>query len=145
MKKRQSPLAQLLHKPAYPCATQANGSSLLSYLFTGSGVSHKKILWSILLLLFITPHWAWSQCISNTQSGAFCSPRSGFYAEEYLPNNGTTFVDYTEHGTGEYFRMPVLAGGCYSISTCGAGFDSQITAYQGTNTTTPFAWNDDNG
>lgn len=41
--------------------------------------------------------------------------------------------------------MPVLSGGCYTVQTCGNTIDTQIMAFQGTNTTGPFSYNDDNG
>lgn len=41
--------------------------------------------------------------------------------------------------------MPVLLGGCYSISTCGSPIDTRVTCYQGNQTASPFAYNDDNG
>lgn len=40
-------------------------------------------------------------------------------------------------------RMPVLLGGSYTVSTCGASIDTQITGYQGTSP--QVFYNDDNG
>ena len=75
-----------------------------------------------------------------------CVPRSGFFWGEMLPNNGCgNFASYSSFGPGEYFRMPVLLGGSYRISTCGNNMDTQITGFQGTTTTTHIFYNDDNG
>ena len=84
-------------------------------------------------------------CIATTNSGSNCARSNVFYGE-LLPNNGCgTFASYSPYNPGEYFRMPVLAGGCYSISTCGSSIDTQLSLYQGTDTSSPFAWRDDNG
>ncbi len=89
-----------------------------------------------IVFLLLPPKRASSQCI----------PRSNSYYGEMLPNNGcASFASYGPFGPGEYFRMPVLNGASYTISTCGNSIDTQITGYQGTNTTTPIFYNDDNG
>lgn len=75
-----------------------------------------------------------------------CVPRSNFFYGEMLPNNGCgNFASYGPFGPGEYFRMPVLSGGSYTISTCGNNIDTQITGYQGNVTNTSIFYNDDNG
>lgn len=104
-----------------------------------------RTLWlSLVAFLFIGSD-ALAQCGTNTQSGTSCT-RSGFYWGEILPNNGcASWASYSPYDPGEYFRMPVLQGGCYTISTCGSSIDTQISAYQGTATTGPYAYNDDNG
>ena len=84
-------------------------------------------------------------CVETTSAGTFCSPRSGVYFGEILPNNGETWTDVDPYDPGMYFRMPVLEGGCYSISTCPTSYDTQIELYQGSETTTPFLYRDDNG
>jgi hypothetical protein len=95
-------------------------------------------LTSLLLLLAITTF--------NFDLSSQCVPRSNFFWGEMFPNNGCgTFATYGPYSPGEYFRMPILQGGSYTISTCGAGIDTQITGFQGTNTTTPIFYNDDNG
>jgi PKD repeat protein len=86
-----------------------------------------------------------ASCGSNTNTGGTCQ-RGNFFYGEIVPNNGCgQFTQASGFGPGEYFRMPVLQGGCYSVSTCGASIDTQINAYQGNTTTTPFSKNDDNG
>ncbi len=75
-----------------------------------------------------------------------CEPRAGFYYGEMLPNNGCgNFASYSSFQAGEYFRMPVLSGASYSISTCGNAIDTQITGFQGVTTATSIFYNDDNG
>ncbi|MFT4600867.1 MAG: carbon monoxide dehydrogenase subunit G, partial [Arenicella sp.] len=77
---------------------------------------------------------------------AQCTPRSNFYFGEILPNAGCgIFNNVNPYSPGEYFRMPVLLGGSYSISTCGSPIDTQIMLYQGNTTATTFGYNDDNG
>lgn len=75
-----------------------------------------------------------------------CIPRSNFFWGEMVPNAGCgVFRAYTNYSPGEYFRMPILQGGSYSISTCGALYDTQITGFQGTVTNASIFYNDDNG
>lgn len=79
-------------------------------------------------------------------ANAQCLPRSNFYWGEMLPNAGcSAFAVYGPFGPGEYFRMPVLQGGSYQISTCGSSIDTQITGFQGGTTATSIFYNDDNG
>lgn len=59
------------------------------------------------------------------------------------PTTGTTFVTLANFSPGTYFTMPVLNGGSYAISTCGAPFDSQISAWTLANVNV--IYNDDNG
>lgn len=99
------------------------------------------------LTWLLVPTTTSAQCGTNTQLGgqSGCT-RSNFYLGEWLPNAGcgvaTTISNY---GPGYYFRMPVLQGGCYTVNTCGAGIDTHINAFEGTNTTGPFAYDDDGG
>lgn len=87
-----------------------------------------------------------AQLCTNTQLGGTSGcPRSDFYRGEIVPSSGASPLSISPYSPGEYFRMPVLAGGCYTISTCGAPFDTQISCFQGVATTGPFAWNDDSG
>lgn len=108
-----------------------------------------------LLFLFAAPN-VWAQCGSNTQSGASCNRApnglapNGVTPYNYgtiLPNAGCGVFNATPNnfGPGQYFQMPVLAGGCYSISTCGATVNTRISCFQGNATTNPYAYNDDNG
>lgn len=77
---------------------------------------------------------------------AQCLPRTGFYFGELLPNNGCgTFASSGVYGPGEFFRMPLLLGGSYTISTCGSTIDTQITGFEGNITTASIFYNDDNG
>jgi len=98
----------------------------------------KKIYFNLLaaaILLFVGVQSTNAQCV----------PRVGFYYGEILPNTGTTWNTLTPYSPGEYFRMPVLTGGSYSISTCGSSIDTQITGFQGATTATSDYYNDDNG
>lgn len=54
-------------------------------------------------------------------------------------------MSLSPYSPGTYVSIPVLAGGCYSVSTCGAPFDTQINCFQGNTTTAPFAYDDDSG
>ncbi|MEZ4931472.1 MAG: choice-of-anchor D domain-containing protein [Saprospiraceae bacterium] len=97
------------------------------------------------VLIFSTQAVSYAQCAGNTTSGSFCT-RSNFYYGEILPDSGCeTWTEVTPYSPGEYFRTAVLPGACYSISTCGAGIDTQIGCFQGTLTSGPFAYDDDNG
>lgn len=103
-----------------------------------------RVLGVIASCMFFTLS-AHAQCGSNTQLGAACS-RSNNYFGEILPNNGCgVFTTVTQFPLGQYFRIPVLTGACYTVSTCGSGTDTQLNCFQGSATTGPFAWNDDNG
>lgn len=61
---------------------------------------------------------------------AQCALSSSYWGE-MLPNSGATFVPYGPFGPGQYFQMPVLNGASYSVSTCGASINTQLTGYQG--------------
>lgn len=78
----------------------------------------------------------------GSQSG--CT-RSGSYRGEFVPSSGTAPISINPYSPGEYFRVPVLAGGCYTVSTCGAPFDTHINCFQGAATTGPFSYDDDSG
>lgn len=81
--------------------------------------------------------------ISGVNSATAQCALSGSYWGEMLPTSGTTFVPYSPFGPGQYFRMPILLGGSYTVSTCGASIDTQLTGYQGTSP--QVFYNDDNG
>jgi hypothetical protein len=104
-------------------------------------------LWMFVAFIATTPmltsNTAQAQPCVNTAAGTNCS-RSGTFAGEILPACGT-FVAVSPYSPGTYFRIPVLQGGCYTISNCGTTLDTQIGAFQGSATTGPFAYNDDNG
>jgi hypothetical protein len=102
-------------------------------------------LFLALLLALFSPTRVQAQACVNTTSGTSCGLAS-FYYGEILPTAGCgTFLSEANYGPGRYFRMPVLQGGCYTVSTCGASTNLQVAAYQPGNNTTPFAYNDDNG
>ncbi len=85
------------------------------------------------------------QCAGNTATGGTCT-RSSTYYGEVVPNAGCgNFVSVVNYSPGTHFRIPVLLGGCYTVSTCGAPTNTQLFAFQGNSTTGPFAYNDDNG
>lgn len=88
---------------------------------------------------------ATASCGSTTATGATC-PLGNDNFGEIVPNNGcATFNQGNSFGPGQYFQMPVLLGGCYSISTCGSPIDTRLSCYEGNTTTSPFSYNDDNG
>ncbi len=88
----------------------------------------------ICALLFCSMDFAYSQCL----------PRGNFYYGQVNPGCNT-FTTVTNIGPGEYFRVPVSNGVSYTISTCGTGWDSQLTGFQGTNTGVSIFYNDDFG
>ena len=86
-----------------------------------------------------------AQCGTNTTSGSSCTRSNSFHGE-ILANQGCgVYTTVTNYGPGRYFRMPVLNGGCYTVQTCGAPINTQLSVFQGTATTGPFSYNDDNG
>lgn len=86
------------------------------------------------------------QTCTTTASGTACSTRSNFFSAEILPDQGCgVFTTVSPYSPGEYFRLPVLEGGCYTVSTCGSGVDTRISVYEANTTSSPFAFNDDNG
>lgn len=81
----------------------------------------KRIFTVLFFVSFIfSPEVLFAQC-----------DRSGSYYGEMVPDAGCgVFRNYSPYGPGEYFRMPVLQGGSYSISTCNSpGLDAQLTCY----------------
>ncbi len=90
----------------------------------------------ILSIIFLYQVHSYSQCV----------PRVNFYYGEILPNNGCgTFTSVSPYSPGEYFRTTVLPGASYTMSTCGASIDTEITGFQGNTTATSIFYNDDNG
>ncbi|MBL0016618.1 MAG: hypothetical protein IPP17_09235 [Bacteroidetes bacterium] len=68
-----------------------------------------------------SPGTVLGQCPGNTALGSSCSRSGSQHASILIPNAGCgVWKAEANYGPGRYFRMPVLAGGCYSISTCGA-------------------------
>jgi PKD repeat protein len=99
----------------------------------------------LLLLVMAVPVGVRGQCGANTTSGANCT-RSSVYYGEVVPNAGCgNYVNVVNYSPGTHFRIPVLLGGCYTVSTCGAPINTQVAAFQGNATTGPFSYNDDNG
>lgn len=76
------------------------------------------------------------------QVNAQCALSSSYWGE-MVPSSGATFVSYAPYGPGMYFRIPVLNGASYTVSTCGNSMDTQLTGYQGTSP--QIFYNDDNG
>jgi len=91
------------------------------------------LVWVV--LLFCSTPALWGQCV----------PRVGTYYGEMLPNLCQTWVASAVYSPGTYFRMPLLLGGSYGISTCGNGIDTQITGFQGATTNPSIYYNDDTG
>lgn len=86
-----------------------------------------------------------AQCTNTQLGGQSGCARSNFYRGEIVPSNGSSPISVSPYSPGEYFRVPVLAGGCYTVGTCGASIDTQINIFQGNATTGPFAFDDDSG
>jgi hypothetical protein len=96
-------------------------------------------------LYFTTSPSVLAQCSNTMAGGQSGCARSNFYYGEILPSAGCgVFTSVASYGPGYYFRIPVLAGGCYTISTCGTSVDTHINAFEGVSTTL-VAWDDDNG
>ena len=74
------------------------------------------IIYSI-LCCFLKPATVYGQCTLAGFTGTMA------------PSSGTTFMVWTNYSPGTYFNMPVLSGGSYAISTCGANMDTQISGY----------------
>ena len=51
-----------------------------------------------------------------------------YYGGIDLTTVGENYTEYCLFG-GEYLQMEVTQGNTYTISTCGSGFDTQITLY----------------
>ena len=95
-----------------------------------------KVLYTFLFSLFTIVN-VFAQC-----------ERSTVYNGQYNADQGVgTYTEISNYSPGEYFRMPVIEGGSYTIQTCGSPIDTQLTLYQGTTTASGshFAYNDDNG
>ncbi len=119
--------------------------SCLPWNINQNGLKGLSISLILFLALLLSPNNLLAQCGSNTQSGNNCNTRSNFFYGELVPNLGITFVSVNNFGPGQYFRMPVLPGACYTVSTCGSTIDTQVSAFQGATTVGSYAWNDDNG
>ena len=86
----------------------------------------------ILLFIVFSFGKSFSQCPLTTSAGT------------YAATNGTTFVNYSGYSPGTYLQIPILSGGSYALSTCGATIDTRITGWNAAATSTLF-YNDDNG
>lgn len=85
-------------------------------------------------------------CFITENISAQCAMNASAYYGEMLPSNGcASNTAYNTFGPGQYFQMPVLMGGSYTISTCGESINTQITGYEGTNYASSIFYNDDNG
>lgn len=67
-----------------------------------------------------------------------------YYAGIGVASTGTAFATWSNFGPGQYFAFPVLSGGSYAISTCGATIDTQLSGYDASGTNSVF-YNDDLG
>ncbi len=112
----------------------------------------RKALYSVQFVLLFALLWiavpenlSAQLCVNTQLGGQSGCVRSNFYRGEIVPSNGAAPLSVSPYSPGEYFRMPVLAGGCYTVSTCGAPFDTQINIFEGNATTGPFAYDDDSG
>ena len=112
----------------------------------------RKALYSVQFVLLFALLWiavpenlSAQLCVNTQLGGQSGCVRSNFYRGEIVPSNGAAPLSVSPYSPGEYFRMPVLAGGCYTVSTCGAPFDTQINIFEGNATTAPFAYDDDSG
>ncbi len=94
----------------------------------------KKALYSPILfvLLAFSSFRSYSQCNLT------------YYAGIGVANTGTTNTTWSAFGPGQYFAWPVLNGGSYALSTCGAMINTQITGWDPSASSVIF-YNDDNG
>jgi hypothetical protein len=96
-------------------------------------ISYKKEIIKLAFLAFIFSfQLSRAQCSLNVPLGVIA------------PTSGTAFTTFSNYGPGYYFQFPMLNGGSYAISTCGASIDTQITGWNSVGTSTLF-FNDDNG
>ncbi|MBI3519156.1 MAG: T9SS type A sorting domain-containing protein [Bacteroidetes bacterium] len=79
-------------------------------------INFKNYLYSIITVLLLTLNLK-SQCNLT------------YYAGIGVPSSGTTFATWSNYGPGQYFAMPLLYGGSYAISTCGAPITTQLTGW----------------
>lgn len=86
----------------------------------------------LFILAFSTSKYSLAQCPLT------------YYAGVGAPSTGTTFVTWANFGPGQYFAFPVLNGGSYAVSTCGASIDTQLTGWDSSASSTVF-YNDNNG
>ncbi len=80
----------------------------------------------------------------TVQSYTQCLPRVATFCCEIVPACGS-FTNFSPYSPGTYFRTPVLSGASYTVTTCGASIDTEITGFQGNVTATHIFYNDDNG
>ncbi len=106
----------------------------------------RKLYTIILSTLFLwSGDLVWGQTCTNTASGTSCTRSSFIFGEISADAGCGVYNTVTPYSPGEYFQLPVLEGACYTVSTCGSAINTQISAFQGSATTNPFAFNDDNG
>lgn len=85
------------------------------------------------------------QCNPTANQGPVCDTLNPTFWSVVVPYAGCgDFQDYPNSPLGHYYEMPVLKGGCYLVSTCGASYNTQLTFFEG-NSPSPFAWRDDSG
>lgn len=98
------------------------------------------------LFVLFTPALVQSQC-TNTALGSSCVPGAFNTTSLVLSADlGTTNKTYTNIGVGYNYLWATYNGACYTVSSCGAGIDTQIGLFSPTlGMGTPFAYDDDNG
>ncbi len=94
----------------------------------------KKKFYSLTLLFLLA--------FSSFRSYSQCNLT--YYAGIGVANSGTNTATWTNFGPGQYFAWPVLNGGSYALSTCGAPINTQITGWDASASSVVF-YNDDNG
>ncbi len=90
------------------------------------------------VLIIFTAQISKSQCSLGYDAFSYGGP------SVLTPTAGTTFVNYSSYSPGTYFQFPMISGGSYAISTCGAPINTQITGWNSSGTSVIF-YNDDNG
>ncbi len=84
--------------------------------------------------------------LSQVYSSSQCVPRVNPLHGDIFPNSGCgMYTSASPYSPGTHFRTSVLSGASYTISTCGASIDTEITGFQGGTTDTSIFYNNDNG
>ena len=92
----------------------------------------KALFVKLLIGLSLIPSICYSQCLNDNIS------------ENLTLTVPCDLSDTVLIGAGTYADVVVLSGATYTFSTCGSGFDTQLTGYEGNQTSSVF-FNDDNG
>lgn len=104
----------------------------------------------ILLFAFVLgfAYSGFAQCVApGTQTGSTSGcTRSIYYYGEIVPIYGSDSINWvSNYSPGEYFEMPVLPNACYTVTTCGAGINTHVNVFEAAMTSSPYAYNDDDG